>query len=360
MLRFIYVYFLGIITVVNTFLCCKSENKYTKIFITVQSPASGKIFLSKVGFMEEKDRIVDSSFDTYIYNDTFKVLKDPTSLYAVSVPWFNQKVYCIADADEIYININLATKSFKVNGSVSSDSYYNFLNELKDAHSNSLNHIQANVSEQNITDKTFTLPFIDTVSNPVLFITAYNTVDFGNDLKLWKKVVDKAEVRFPSVIYIHQLKTDAYRMIDVYEKEFNVNDSLPVFSLLNSDSVMFSTASLKGKYYLINFWSTWCSQCFGFMESIKQSYAAVDTSKITFISAAIDDNKADWKRIINQHQYNWINLIDEKMWKGDAVNTLKFDSIPFSFLVSPKGIVLAKAITPDSINVYLKKYHLNK
>jgi hypothetical protein len=62
-----------------------------------------------------------------------------------------------------------------------------------------------------------------------------------------------------------------------------------------------------------------------------------------------------WTDLITKANYSWPQLIDEKMWRGTAAKTLKFDSIPFNFLVSPQGRILAKAIRPDSLIIVLKK-----
>ena len=358
--RFSFCYFIFVLSFLFILHGCKNDKHITTIHLTVVAPAEGKVYLTKVGFIDDKDKIVDSSKELLIYNYSFKVNKDSSSMYYLKLPYFSKKVYFIADADDINIEVNLAKKSFIVNGSVSSNVYYDFIKSLSLVNNSHSTEQLAIVHGQNNADKIFTLPFIDTVSSPAVFMVAYNTIEFGNDYKLLKEVVDKASLRFPTVNYIQQLKVEAYRMIDIFEKEFNVNDSLPSFSLRNNDSILFSTASLKGKYYLINFWSTWCETCFYFMESMKKSYPAIDSSKFAFVSTAIDDNKSIWKRIIHQQNYSWTNLIDEKMWKGEAVNTLKFDSIPFNFLVSPQGRVLAKAITPDSLQIVLKKYNLIK
>jgi len=360
MIRFSICYFILVLLFIFIIQGCKNDKQISSIHLTVVAPAEGKVYLTKVGFIDEKDKIVDSSKELLIYNYSFSVKKDSSSLYYLRLPYFSKKVYLIADADNINVEVNLAKKSFTVSGSVSSNIFYDFIKAIKSVNNNPSTEQIAIIHGQNNADKIFTLPFIDTVSNPAVFLTAYNTIEFGNDYKLLKEVVDKASTRFPAVNYIQLLKNDAYRMIDIFEKEFNVNDSLPSFSLRDNDSILFSTASLKGKYYLINFWSTWCESCYYFMESMKKSYPAIDSSKFVFVSAAIDDNKNSWKKILNQQHYSWTNLIDEKMWKGPAVNTLKFDSIPFSFLVSPKGIVLAKAITPDSLQIVLRKYNLIK
>jgi len=339
--------------------CNHPHNDICKIHIKVLAPAEGKLELIRIGFIDQKDSIFKSS-ENGIFNDfTFEVKKDPTTIYKLKVPLLNRDIFCIPDVNDINIEVNLAGNIAMVNGSESSTELLNFIATLKKQNNNLLaNNI--NVSGHSNTEINFTLPFMDSVSNPAIFMVAYNTIEFGKDYKLLKEVVDKAFIKFPKITYIKQLKEDANNMIDVYEKEFNINDQLPAIILLDIDSTKYSTAANKGKYYYINFWSTWCEQCFTNLETMKNLYANIDTSRISFVSTAIDNNHSDWKQIINKNNYSWKNLIDEKMWKGIAVNTLKFDSIPFNFLVSPEGKVLGKAIPPDSLQYYLAKFNLLK
>ena len=144
-------------------------------------------------------------------------------------------------------------------------------------------------------------------------------------------------------------------MISIYEEEFNVGDSLPSVKLPDGSGNMFSTASFRGKYYLIDFWSTWCRQCMIFDEYKKTLRREIPAEKLGMVSVALDDSRGTWLSLINRNHYDWPQLIDDKMWRGVAALTLKFDSIPFNFLVSPKGIVIAKAIPADSLASVLKR-----
>ena len=85
------------------------------------------------------------------------------------------------------------------------------------------------------------------------------------------------------------------------------------------------------------------------------AYKELSRDKFEIVSVAIDAEKEIWQKQISNEVFKWPQLIDTQMWKGVAVTTLKFDSIPFNFLVSPEGRIINKAIKPDSLLTILAK-----
>jgi peroxiredoxin len=197
--------------------------------------------------------------------------------------------------------------------------------------------------------------FEDTVNSPAAFMFLYNNLDFGNDYAGLKKFILQVGNRFPHYAPVQQLKEEALAMIKIYEEEYNVGDTLPSISLPDQYGHLFSTASLKGKYYLVDFWSTWCPQCMAYNEPKKAIKKQFSSDVFELVSVAIDAEKESWQKMITQEHLNWPQLIDEKMWQGIAVKTLKFDSIPFNFLVSPQGKIIAKGIRQDSLVSIISK-----
>jgi len=71
---------------------------------------------------------------------------------------------------------------------------------------------------------------------------------------------------------------------------------------------------------------------------------------------AVDDEQEQWHNMITKNNYNWPQLIDVKMWQGPAFKTFRFDSIPYNFLLSPTGKLMAKAIPADSVMIVISKF----
>ncbi len=189
----------------------------------------------------------------------------------------------------------------------------------------------------------------DTVTDPAVFMLFYNQLDFGNNYAALKKFILRAGQRFPSDPGVRELVSATVSFVKIFEEEYQPGDVLPGISLPDVSGNVFNTASLKGKYYLLDFWSPWCPQCLAFNNPKRQLYNSLDHAHFDMVSIALDDQRAGWAQMIGHGKLDWHQLIDEKMWKGKTVQRFKIDSIPFNFLVSPEGIVLKKAIAADSL-----------
>lgn len=82
-------------------------------------------------------------------------------------------------------------------------------------------------------------------------------IEFGKNYAALKAFVDKAVARFPGYKPVAELKNEAYDIVNIYEKEYNVGDTLPYLELENASGKTFSTKSFTGKYYLIDIWAPW-------------------------------------------------------------------------------------------------------
>jgi cytochrome oxidase Cu insertion factor (SCO1/SenC/PrrC family) len=359
-----------LLILINLLLCysCTKNSTGTKVILNLKAGLNEKVFLDKIAFNDEKQVMVDSATVTDNHHPIiFNVPANEERLYRIRISNSNMRILFISDAKEVTINADWFTNKYTVKSSAATQQLADFetkqlriTDQLKILQEIGDKQKKANSPEsiKRIAD-TFNsklaelnkrpLAFADTVSDPVLFMVLYNSIDFGNDHAGLKKFIQKGSSRFPDFQPIQVLKKQVNSFLSLYENQYKAGDTLPSITLVDKDGKYFSTASLKGKYYVINFWTTYCSGCYLFNGTMKKLDQTLPHDKIEMVSVAIDDQKDVWENIIKKENYNWTQLIDEKMWNGKAVNTLKVDSIPFNFFVSPAGKILRKNILPDSL-----------
>jgi len=354
---------------------CKT-NSGTRVVIYTKAPIKSLITIKRIPFYDEKEHTVDSAI--VVNNHDSLILYIPETdgerLFKIEASKMHMPVTVINDSRLVRVHVDYFADTFKVEGSRAtlslnkfeanqeklagrSRDYYKTIDSLKKANKPSklidsmllnLNKLVANINKQY-------LNYADTVTSPAAFIKAYNLVDFGDDYKKAKTFIAKVSKRFPNYKPVQRLVKEAQASIRVSELELNVGDQLPSVSLPDKDGKLYSTRALKGKYFLIDFWSTWCQQCYLFKIAEANFYKKYPQKSPQMIGVALDDNIDDWKKTIKLNQYPSIELIDIKMWQGPTVNAMVFDSIPFNFLVGPDGKIIDKAISPSKLETILLK-----
>lgn len=314
----------------------------TQVRFVLQSAAGKKFRLEKVPYNEGAATVVDSGISRdNIDSFDLAIGGPPDQLYRVRIEGRGIVVPFINETGNIRITCDYASGRYRFNNSPANAELQNFLKEQEE--------LAAKLSNNGRGLNQRIINFADTVSNPGVFMYIYNSIDYGKDFAALKKFILKASARFPSNEDVRQLEHNTLDYIKIFEEEYGVGDSLPQVILPDQYGRPQSTYATGNVYTLLDFWSTWSPGAHKFSDIKKQLRLRVGKDKLAMVSVAIDAEKDNWKKIVDYEHYDWLQLIDEKMWQGPAVKTLKFDSIPFNFLLDPHKRIIAKAIPADSL-----------
>ncbi len=129
------------------------------------------------------------------------------------------------------------------------------------------------------------------------------------------------------------------------EGRLRVGKIVPEFSLpiIDSDKSI-SPKTLNGKYYLLQFWATWCAPCISEIPKIREIYKRFGKSNFTIVSISLDNSvdilKKYWQK---EGDMPWYNIILKKGWDDNVAQYFGIKSIPLIILVSPQGKILANS-----------------
>lgn len=369
--------FYFVVIVLSAVSCSENEKSRKIVLFHIHNSYNMKVYLQTIAGLNESERNIDSAIvkngNDSIY---FTVPDSVEKTYRIKLANTPLEVFFINDANEVYIEADIlkpleyqvkfspatnALQSFFKGQQVIADSSRKIVMLIDSLKSAGISKIRisslvAEVDSMQINYFQRYKYFCDTISSPAAFLYVYNNVDFGRDYAGLKEFVLSAANRFPHYRQIQQLKTETLEYLNVFEDEFYVGDKLPELKLPDKMGKMFSTYSLKGKYVFMDFWSTWCNVCLQYdkiKENIRKKFPL---SKFEMVSVAIDSEKESWDSYQRFKKYDWPQLIDEKMWKGETIRQYRIDSIPFNFFLDPDGRILAKAIPPDSVLPVITKF----
>lgn len=108
-------------------------------------------------------------------------------------------------------------------------------------------------------------------------------------------------------------------------------ETLPQFELQQVDGSKVSMAScVKGKkYYLVDFWASWCGPCRKEIPNLKKLYELYKGKGLEIVSVSIDKNETAWKKALAEEKLSWPNGLD----RAGIADSYKVKFIPAIFLV---------------------------
>ena len=130
----------------------------------------------------------------------------------------------------------------------------------------------------------------------------------------------------------------------------------PSFTTELKDGSQFNIDSLRGNYVLIHFWGSWCPPCRAENPHLVDLYHQFNKKGFEVFSVGIETNEQYWRRAIKQDGMVWpYHTSDFKQFDGELARLFNVHSIPTTFLVDPKGQVIALKPKPSEIGEILSK-----
>ncbi|WP_163407088.1 TlpA disulfide reductase family protein [Flavobacterium ajazii] len=173
-----------------------------------------------------------------------------------------------------------------------------------------------------------------------------STLDKNQLKKIYSKL-DKKNQR-ESTIYIIEKK--------LYPKnDINVNDMVYDFELPDENNIVFKTVSLKGKWYLIDFWATYCSICIATFPKLQKIHDLYKDRNFEILAVSVDKDLQQWQKFLKIYDLKWKNLIEKRGIDNSEAVKKYISFTPSNFLISPEGKIVARNISPEDLEKLLKK-----
>jgi peroxiredoxin len=135
----------------------------------------------------------------------------------------------------------------------------------------------------------------------------------------------------------------------------------PNFSAPNPNGKTIELNTIKGKATLIHFWSSWYKASRRENVKLVKLYDTYHDKGLEIIGVSLDGNryqktpKSDWKKAIKEDKLIWNQISNLDYFNDTISKTYSVKSLPASFLLDNKGVIVGKNLTGNSLEDKLKE-----
>jgi peroxiredoxin len=188
----------------------------------------------------------------------------------------------------------------------------------------------------------------------VINLLQNNAIDKDKFFDVYVSVADKLKKEWPEYSHAKEFIESVDKM-----KATAIGQPAPEIALPNPDGEIKKLSSFKGGYVLVDFWAKWCGPCRAENPNIVRAYNKYKDKGFTVFGVSLDRTKEDWLKAIKDDGLTWTHVSDLKFWQSEAAKTYNINAIPFSILLDPDGVIIAKNLRGPALDKKLEEIYNN-
>lgn len=155
-----------------------------------------------------------------------------------------------------------------------------------------------------------------------------------------KKLITDASV----LAKVNELELKAQKLVNINEGEY-----LGDFTFEDAEGNIVPLSKFKGKYVLIDMWSTGCNPCIGEMPYMRKIEHSFGGKEIEFVSISMDMDREVWKKFLKTNDMKGNQLLCVNGYKNPFCSKIGLRGIPqFILLDKETKILNAKTYRPSN------------
>lgn len=334
-----------------------NSTAFKTISLQIENAADQKFYLEEVPLAGGQSVILDSFFVKERISNFTRSISTVQEERLLRIRSADRRIrlWLIDEPGPIQLKINyLEPEEFYIVGSPSSSSLNNFSKwyqsfvQLNRKGVNFDSAVPDQIDKVLFKEQIQVRNYIDTTSSVACALFFYSAVDFGKDYSGLEQYIERLHDRFPTDSRLGELYNDTKNYVRIFTEELKVGELIPDFYVQSFDGAYLPLSYYRKGYQLIDCWASFDGLSIKRRSDIQRAFDRY-ASRMNFIMISLDPVKSEWRRYLELDPQPGLQFNDDASWKGMAATQLKFDSIPFNFLIDPHGKIIGKALYGDAL-----------
>ncbi len=186
----------------------------------------------------------------------------------------------------------------------------------------------------------------------ILFIKATLYAEVFQDTARADALMKQLKSEFPGTHLVAALEQQAAMEIAAkkIQDSLVVGATFPDFSEKDVDGKPLLLADHKGKVVLIDFWATWCPPCRAEIPNVVATYKKYHDQGFDIIGVSLDQEREKLLSYTKQNEMTWPQFFDGQGWSNKLAVKYGIQSIPATYLLDGKGIIIATDLRGDALD----------
>lgn len=130
---------------------------------------------------------------------------------------------------------------------------------------------------------------------------------------------------------------------------------IPDFTFRDDNHESFRIKDYRGKYLLIDFWTTWCVPCRAEHYNMKKAFEKFKVYNFSILQVSLDEKKELWLKAVKEDQLPWTNVRNVNGWDKEIEKLFNIQGVPTNYLVDPDGKIVARNLLGEELDKILSK-----
>ncbi|GAB4495700.1 MAG: hypothetical protein OHK0019_25520 [Saprospiraceae bacterium] len=140
------------------------------------------------------------------------------------------------------------------------------------------------------------------------------------------------------------------------QPRFIAGEKAPDVEITFADGQKARLSDLRGKYVLLHFWGSWCGPCRSENPHLAEIYQKYHELGFEVFSIGIERNAQAWQRAIALDGLTWrYHTMESADFTGGIASLYNIKTIPATFLINPKGIIMGVNLPLEQIEKTLSE-----